>query len=74
MEKIVVSGITYSKNEAKVTLKGVPDRPGVASKIFSTLADAGVNVDIIIQNVSEKGTTDVSFTTIRRTLKDNKGS
>lgn len=69
MEKIVVSGITYSKNEAKVTLKGVPDRPGVASKIFSTLADAGVNVDIIIQNVSEKGTTDVSFTTIRKDIK-----
>jgi aspartate kinase len=69
MEKIVVSGITYSKNEAKVTIKGVPDKPGVAAVIFSKIADAGINVDIIIQNVSAKGKTDISFTTPRNELK-----
>ncbi len=69
MEKIVVSGITYSKDEAKVTIKGVPDKPGIASVIFGNLADAGINVDIIIQNVSENGTTDISFTTPRKDLK-----
>ena len=66
MEKTVVSGITYNKSEAKVTIKGVPDRPGIASLIFGKIADAGLNVDIIIQNVSDKGTTDISFTIVRK--------
>jgi aspartate kinase len=62
MEKVVVSGITYNKKEAKITLLNVPDRPGVAAAIFTKIADAGINVDMIIQNISVMGTTDLSFT------------
>jgi aspartate kinase len=63
VEKEMVSGIAYSRDEAKITLVGVPDRPGVAARIFGSLADAGVNVDMIVQNVSADGkTTDVTFT------------
>jgi aspartate kinase len=62
MEKVVISGVTYNKNEAKITVRGVPDRPGVASILFSKLGSAGVNVDMIIQNIGEKGHSDVSFT------------
>ncbi|NBC34296.1 MAG: aspartate kinase [Alphaproteobacteria bacterium] len=63
VEQEVVSGITYSRDEAKVTLIGVPDRPGIAATIFGPLADAGINVDMIVQNVSEDGrTTDMTFT------------
>jgi aspartate kinase len=69
MEKVVISGVTYSKNEAKVTVRGVPDRPGVASTLFSKLGQAGVNVDMIIQNIGEKGHSDVSFTVDRSELK-----
>jgi aspartate kinase len=69
MEKTVVSGITYNKKEAKVTILNVPDRPGVASLIFSSIADADVNVDVIIQNISQKGATDVSFTVFQKDLK-----
>jgi aspartate kinase len=64
MEKRLVSGIAYSRDEAKITLVKVPDRPGVAAAIFSPMADAGINVDMIVQNVSEDGkTTDMTFTT-----------
>jgi aspartate kinase len=63
VEKQVVSGIAYSRDEAKVTLVRVPDRPGVAASIFSPLADANINVDMIVQNVSEDGrATDLTFT------------
>jgi aspartate kinase len=63
MEKPLVSGIAYSRNEAKVTLVGVSDRPGVAAGIFGPLAEANVNVDMIVQNVSQDGTTtDMTFT------------
>ncbi|HET9870959.1 MAG TPA: aspartate kinase, partial [bacterium] len=62
MEKVVISGVTYNKNEAKITVRGVPDRPGVASILFTKLGAAGVNVDMIIQNIGEKGHSDVSFT------------
>ncbi|MEQ9110238.1 MAG: aspartate kinase [Rhodospirillaceae bacterium] len=62
VEKEVVSGIAYSRDEAKITLVGVEDRPGIAASIFGSLADAGVNVDMIVQNVSEDGSTDVTFT------------
>ncbi|MCE5299931.1 MAG: aspartate kinase [Spirochaetia bacterium] len=68
MEKTVVSGITYNKKEAKITIKGVPDRPGIASYIFNKIADGDVNVDMIIQNVSDKGMTDISFTVFRKDL------
>jgi len=62
VEKEVVAGIAYSRDETKVTVKHVPDRPGVAAAIFGPLADANVNVDMIVQNVSDDGTTDMTFT------------
>ncbi len=61
MESNVVSGVAYSRDEAKVTLVSVADRPGVASAIFGTLSEAAVNVDMIIQNISEEGRTDMTF-------------
>ena len=54
--------MTHDTSEAKLTIRDVPDRPGVAAEVFSALADENVNVDMIIQNVSEAGTTDISFT------------
>jgi aspartate kinase len=62
VEKEVVAGIAYARDEAKVTVKHVPDRPGVAASLFGPLADANVNVDMIVQNVSDDGTTDMTFT------------
>jgi len=62
VEKEIVSGIACSRDEAKVTLVGVEDRPGIAASIFGPLADASINVDMILQNVSEDGSTDVTFT------------
>jgi aspartate kinase len=62
MEQAIISGVTHDTSEAKVTIRDVPDTPGVAAMVFSRLADANVNVDMIIQNVSEAGTTDISFT------------
>jgi aspartate kinase len=61
MENNVVSGVAYSKDEAKMTLVSVADRPGIAAAIFSPLAAAGVNVDMIVQNISEDGRTDMTF-------------
>jgi aspartate kinase len=63
MEQAIISGVTHDTSEAKITIRDVPDRPGVAAEVFSHLADANVNVDMIIQNVSEDGLTDISFTT-----------
>jgi aspartate kinase len=65
MEKVVVSGVAYDKNQAKVTIQGVPDRPGVAAKIFNTISDNNVVVDMIIQNIGDAGLTDMSFTVPR---------
>ncbi len=63
MEQELVSGIAYSRDEAKITLVRVPDRPGVAASIFGPLSDANINVDMIVQNVSEDGkNTDMTFT------------
>jgi aspartate kinase len=62
MEQALISGVTHDLSEAKVTLFGVPDRPGIAATIFGAVADEGVNVDMIVQNVSRDGRTDVSFT------------
>ena len=61
MEKNVVAGIAFSRDEAKMTLISVADRPGIAAAIFGPLADAGVNVDMIVQNISEEGRTDMTF-------------
>jgi aspartate kinase len=62
MEQAIISGVAHDISEAKVTILGVPDRPGVAARIFRPLADEGVNVDMIVQNISAEGRTDVSFT------------
>ncbi|MBF0145515.1 MAG: aspartate kinase [Magnetococcales bacterium] len=62
MEKVLVSAIAYNNNEAKITIIGVPDSPGVAASIFGTLAGANINVDMIIQNVSAGQLTDLTFT------------
>lgn len=73
MEDIVVSGVAINKNEAKVTICDVPDKPGLAAVIFKDIANENINVDMIIQNVSRTGTTDVSFTVpesdVNKTLK-----
>ena len=61
MESNVVAGVAYSRDEAKMTLMQVEDRPGIAAAIFGPLSDAGVNVDMIVQNISEQGHTDMTF-------------
>jgi aspartate kinase len=68
MERLVVSGVTYNRNEAKVTIFGVDDVPGVAARIFGPMSDAGLVVDVIVQNVSREGHTDVTFTVARGDL------
>jgi aspartate kinase len=62
MEKVMVSGVTYNKNEARVTIKKVPDKPGTASRIFEPIFKSGIVVDVIVQNTSEDGFTDLTFT------------
>ncbi|MDA8148989.1 MAG: ACT domain-containing protein, partial [Actinomycetota bacterium] len=62
MEQAIVTAVTHDTSEAKVTVTGVPDRPGLAARLFRALADRGVNVDMIVQNTSAHGTTDISFT------------
>ena len=62
MEAAIISGVTHDTSEAKVTISGVPDRPGIAARVFRALADESVNVDMIVQNTSSGGTTDISFT------------
>jgi aspartate kinase len=68
MEQAIISGVASDDSEAKVTLEDVPDRPGAAAAIFRSLAEQGVNVDMIVQNVSHNGRTDVSFTVPRDDL------
>ena len=65
MEQPLIAGIAYNRDEAKLTIRGVPDQPGVASTIFGQISDAHVNVDMIIQNVAQDGTTDLTFTVNR---------
>ncbi len=62
LESVVVSGVACNKREAKVTIQGVPDHPGAVAAIFEPLADSNISVDMIIQNVSKEGTTDITFT------------
>ncbi|MDO8520361.1 MAG: aspartate kinase, partial [Deltaproteobacteria bacterium] len=62
MEDAVVSGVTLEEGEAKIALRSIPDKPGVAKKIFVPIAEAGINVDMIVQNISEDGLTDLTFT------------
>src|SRR3546814_12763836 len=77
MERQLITGIAHDKNEAKITITRVPDRPGAVASILGPLADAAINVDMIIQNVGrDKGETDVTFTVpegyLARTLVDRK--
>ena len=65
MEKVVISGITYNKNETKITINKVPDKPGIASKIFSSLSAANIVVDMIVQNVSHENYNDITFTVVK---------
>jgi len=65
MEGLFVSGVTYNRDEAKIRVRGVKDYPGAAAEIFTPLSEAGIVVDMIIQNLSQDGTTDVTFTVAR---------
>jgi aspartate kinase len=62
MKNAMITGIAYNKNEAKITVLGVADRPGIAAKLFGCVAEADIVVDMIVQNISQEGTTDISFT------------
>ncbi|OGP21211.1 MAG: aspartate kinase [Deltaproteobacteria bacterium GWA2_55_10] len=69
MEKVVVSGITYNKNEAKISVLRVPDRPGIAAKLFRPLTESGMNIDMIVQNISHDAHTDLTFTVSKEDFK-----
>ncbi|MEI6205330.1 MAG: aspartate kinase [Desulfuromonadales bacterium] len=69
MEGILVSGVAYDKNEAKIAVMGVPDKPGIAAKILTPLSDAAISVDMIVQNVGNDGLTDFTFTVTKADLK-----
>ncbi|MDL2314448.1 aspartate kinase, partial [Desulfovibrio sp. OttesenSCG-928-C14] len=69
MEHVLVSGIAYDKDQARITLRSVPDKPGVSASIFGPLAQANVTVDMIVQNPSRDGVTDMTFTVSRKELK-----
>jgi aspartate kinase len=65
MEKVLVSGVAYNKDEARITITKVPDRPGIAAQIFEPVFKAGIVVDMIVQNTSEEGITDLTFTVLK---------
>ena len=68
VEKQTVSGIAYSRDDAKITLRRVPDRPGIAAAVFGALSEHSINVDMIVQNISADGTTDMTFTVSKSDL------
>src|SRR6185295_8558338 len=70
MEEVLVSGVAYDKDQAKITLQGVPDIPGLAAKIFGPLAEGGIVIDMIVQNVGDHGRTDLTFTVHANDLDD----
>lgn len=74
MEQVVIRGVSIERNQAKVTINGVADTPGSASRIFNAIADAGIIIDMIVQNVSLAGTTDISFTLNKDELARAKGA
>ena len=69
MEEVLVRGVALAQNEAKVTIFGVPDRPGMAARVFKTLADRNINVDMIIQNKTKTRHTDLTFTVFKSELR-----
>ena len=71
MEKIMVSGVAYDKNQARITVRSVPDKPGVAAALFGPLFENNLSVDMIVQNPSRDGVTDISFTVARKDLKQS---
>ncbi len=73
MEQPSVSGITHDLSEGKVTIRGVPDRPGIASRIFGTISDADISVDMIVQNIGADGMTDITFTCNRQDITKTMG-
>ncbi len=74
IEEAVVSGVSSDKNQSKLTIAGVPDQPGVAAMIFSALAQEGISVDMIVQNISHEGFNDVTFTVPRAEFKRASGT
>ncbi len=68
METVLISGVTHNRDEARISLRRVPDRPGIAAQIFKPLGDHDITVDMIIQNSSAEGYTDVTFTVSKRDL------
>jgi len=72
MEQAVVAGVSYDTNQVKVSVFGIPDKPGVAAKLFGELAKANINIDMIVQNVGEKGIAAISFTIKNEDLKTGK--
>jgi aspartate kinase len=69
MERVAVSGVTYNKDEGKISVVRVPDRPGIAATLFRPLTEAGINVDMIVQNISHEGHTDLTFTVSKKDFK-----
>ena len=69
MERLVVSGVTYQRNEAKIRVAGVKDQPGISARLFTPISDAGIVVDMIVQNASQDGSTDITFTVPRADYK-----
>ena len=69
MEKVVVRGVSIERAQAKITIENVPDKPGIAAGVFQAIADSGVIIDMIVQNISKTGKTDISFTTHTSDLK-----
>jgi aspartate kinase len=69
MEEVLVAGVAYDKNQAKITISAVPDRPGIAGQIFSRIAENEIVIDMIIQNVSDRGLADISFTLLKTDAK-----
>jgi aspartate kinase len=65
MEEVVVTGVTHDRGQAKISILRVPDRPGIAARVFGAIADTGIVVDMIVQNISRDGYTDMSFTVPR---------
>lgn len=70
MEREIISGVTYDRDQVKITVVGVPDQPGVAADLFTPLSDKNIFVDMIIQNASLEGYTDLTFTVSKKDLKD----
>ncbi len=73
MERAAVTGVAFNRDEAKITVRGIPDHPGVAATVLGPIAEAGVNVDVIVQNVSEQGFTDMTFTVPRSDYRQTMG-